>query len=206
MHILNSGFSNYSDADLLTKAKSILHSLQTPPGSIYFPATVPDSEQLSTTISDFELGVEQGNAPGAAEDRAVSRAALISDLRRLALNLEDTPGADRAKLAHTGYDLSKIPAHDPSPTGIPGDVRVKTTGLPGQAKLNAKAVSNAKSYEARATQDLASGEFTSCPPSTGIRGLLFTDLERGKEWFFQIRALGPNGLGPWSDPAMMMVV
>ncbi len=39
-----------------------------------------------------------------------------------------------------------------------------------------------------------------------IRGLLFTDLERGKDWYFQIQAIGPNGPSPWSDVALMMVV
>lgn len=34
----------------------------------------------------------------------------------------------------------------------------------------------------------------------------FTGLERGKDRFFQISAIGPDGVGPWSDAAMMMVV
>lgn len=60
--------------------------------------------------------------------------------------------------------------------------------------------------EGRATKNPVTGPFISCTPSTSIRHLHFTGLERGVDWFFEIRAIGPKGAGPWSDPTMMMVV
>lgn len=101
---------------------------------------------------------------------------------------------------------TRLEISDTTPTGTPLSVSAKPTGNQGEAKLSADAVPQASAYEARATQDLANGPLRELPPSSGVCGLLFTGLERGKDWFFQIRAIGPNGTGPWSDPAVMMVV
>lgn len=95
-----------------------------------------------------------------------------------------------------------------TPGGADPSLPVKSPSLSVQAPASSSAASvpQATEYEARARQDLATGPFVSCPPSSSLRGLLFTGLERGKDWFFQNRTIGPNGVGPWSDPAMMMVV
>ncbi len=82
----------------------------------------------------------------------------------------------------------------------------KPTGNPGEAKLHCDAVPHAVSYESRAALDLDAPVWVPGPPATKIRQLLFTGLERGKDWNFEIRAIGPNGPSPRSDVARMMVV
>ncbi len=206
MNILNTGFEDYSDPDLLTKANAIYQTLGTAPASTTYAAVEPSMIDLQQAIDGFEATVGIGNNPAQVELRAQKRGQLITVLELMAVNLESITPGNRVDLSTTGYTLRKIPVRDSSPTGIPENVGAKPTGNQGEAKLSASAVSHATAYEGRATQDLAAGPFVSCPPSSGVRGLLFTGLERGKDWFFQIRAIGPNGVGPWSDPAMMMVV
>lgn len=206
MDILNTGFESYGYNDLSTKAKLIHTSLGTTPASGYYPTPSPTLIVLGDAIAELDGSIARGNAPGAAEDRENDKQALIAILVALAGYLENTTPGDRAKLATTGYDLRKEPERHTGPTGTPQNVRVKPTGIPGEAKPSCEAVDNAKTYEARATQDMTSGQYATCPPSTSIRGLHFTGLERGKDWYFQIRAISPSGPGPWSDPAMMMVV
>ncbi len=203
--ILNAGFGKLSKAAIIAKCESIAAAMSKPAMTAAFPGAASAVAAMVTANDEYKTAVQAGNAPGAATIRVAKRAVLIEQVETLALQLEGV-SHDRALLAQTGFDLHKIPEHHHTPTGTPDNVKVKTTGIPGEAKLSASAVHQAKTYEGRATQDLANGPFVSCLPSTGVRGLHFTGLERGKDWFFQIRAISPNGVGPWSDPAMMMVV
>lgn len=206
MDILNTGFESYGYNDLSTKAKLILTSMRTAPASGYYATPSPPLADLEDAIDALDASIARGNAPGAAEDREDDKEALIVVLVALAGYAENATPGERAKLATTGYDLRKEPERHTGPTGTPQNVRVAPTGIPGEAKPTCEAVNHARTYEARATQDITSGQYATCPPSTSIRGLHFSGLERGKDWFFQIRAISPSGPGPWSDPAMMMVV
>ena len=206
MDILNTGFDSYSDAALVAKAELIIESVSTPPGSDYYDLPGTELADVITATTAFSNDIAKGNAPGAAEARVVTRAALISALKLLAAKLEATTPGERAKLATSGFDLRKIPVHNADPTGIPQNVKAKTTGNPGEAKLSCDSVPHAATYECRAGLHPEGPVWVTGPCATKIRELVFTGLERGKDWFFQIRAIGPNGTGPWSDVAMMMVV
>ena len=205
MSELNIGFGNLSDIEFLQKGREIVNALTTPPGSVYFGSVIPTTTTLAAALDAFESTLLLGNAPGAATDREAAREAADTLMGLMAAGIENIT-TDRTQLAHSGYDLRKPPQRDTTPTGTPQNVRVKPTGIQGEAQMAAEAVYQAKTYEARATRDLAAGPFVSCTPSTSLRGLRFEGLERGKDWFFQIRAISPNGPGPWSDPATMMVV
>jgi hypothetical protein len=205
MNPLNSGFASLSDVDFLARGLGIVSALSKPPGSSLFPTAAAMVAELETLLGDFTRTIHLGNAPGAKVKRANARAAAAEKIQRLAVLLAAV-STDRAKLAHTGFPLRKSWTRDRRPTATPQNVKAMPTGLPGGAKLSATGIRNALAYEARATRDMASGVFTACHPATAIRKLRFTGLERGKDWFFQIRAISPNGPGPWSDPAMMMVV
>jgi len=206
MNELNTGFSKYSNADLLTKANLIVTELGEPPASSYYPLVDTDLAPLENAIAAFNTDVSLGNAAGAAEARADSRAVLIEALQELAVELEiQTPG-DRAKLATTGYDLRKLRESDPSPTGRPQNVRATSTGNPGEVQLKCDGVDNASAYNCRASQNPEGDTWVAGPTVTAIRNLLMTDLERGKDWYFQIQAVGHNGASPWSDVALIMVV
>jgi hypothetical protein len=204
--ILNTGFENDPNPELLVIANTIRDKLSIPPASVTYAAVTPNVVTLTLRISAFEEAMSRGNDPDDVEARDLARAELIDTLELMALSLESITPGDRASLATTGYRLRKIRERDTTPTGTPQNVSAKPTGNQGEARVTCTAVQQATAYEARATKDIAAGPFVSCPPATGVRGLLFTGLERGKDWFFQIRAIGPNGVGPWSDPAMMMVV
>lgn len=202
---LNTGFASLSDTDFLMRGRGIVSALGKPPASSDFPSAAGPAAQLHTLLNTFADCILRGNAPGAKADREAARSAAADAIKRLAALLLNLSG-DPAKMAHTGFPLRKEYTRDRTPTGTPGNVTAKPTGIPGEAKLSATRVHQALMYQARATQDPASGVFTECDPASSTRKLRFHGLERGKDWFFQIRALGPNGTGPWSDPAMMMVV
>jgi len=68
------------------------------------------------------------------------------------------------------------------------------------------AVALASGYEAHYTLDPTSGPWTSINSVTDSQKILFTGLQRGKDYYFRVRALGAKGPGGWSDVATMMVV
>ena len=50
------------------------------------------------------------------------------------------------------------------------------------------------------------GTWTSLPAMSNSQAMLFTGLDRGKDCYFRVRAIGANGPSGWSDVATMMVV
>jgi len=92
------------------------------------------------------------------------------------------------------------------PLPAPQNLRVKTTGITGEALAKVAAVPLASGYEAQSTLEPTSGPWTSINSVTDSQKILFTGLQRGKDYYFRVRAIGANGPSGWSDVTTMMVV
>ena len=205
MSILNTGFGDLSDTDFLQKGREIVNALSTPPGSGFFGGVTPTPATLTAALDAFEATLLLGNAPGAASDREAAREAADTLMGLIAAGLENIT-TERAVLVHSGYDLRKINERDTTPTAKPENLRVKPTGIPGEAKLDCSGVPNVLTYEMQWTLDPNAGPWNAAGIVPSIRAMLIEGLQRGKDTWFRVRAYGPNGAGPWSDPATMMVV
>ena len=76
----------------------------------------------------------------------------------------------------------------------------------GEGLCKCAATALADSYEGAWTPDPTNGPWTSIAPTTSSQDILFTGLDRGKDYYFRVRAIGANGPSGWSDVATMMVV
>lgn len=206
MDELKVGFSQDNPAKVLTRASLIHTALTTEPGSLYFPVTDP-------TMADF-LIVKNNLAASLSKETSSSTAALrhscsdkvVEMMRLLAADLELTARGDLTKLAATGYELRAKASRSTGPLPAPLNLRVKSTGISGEALCKVGAVPYADSYEGQSTLNPTSGPWTSITATTNSQNILFTGLDRGKDYFFRIRAIGASGPSGWSDVTTMMVV
>ncbi len=209
MSILNTGFGHLSDPDFIQQNQTIITSMGKPAMIAAFPGAAPIVMALGTGLGDFEAAVLKCNSPDGAitreTPRETAREAVMEQVETLALHLEGV-SHDRALLVQTGFPLHKIVERDHTPTGTPENVTAKPTGIAGEAKLDCKGVHNVLTYEYAWTLDPVNGPWTHAGTVSNKRHMLVTGLQRGKDTWFRIRAFGPNGTGPWSDPATMMVI
>lgn len=191
-----------SDNDFDNKAQAIVAALT---GNANFPTTTPPLATITTSITAYQTALAL--QPGQARDAQVSatRATLSTQLEQLARNLELTPSVTDAMLATTGFDMRKVPVFSGEPVAAPGNVRLKQTGVSGVVQVMCDAVHRAQSYELQYTQDPNNGPWTDAGTFASIRGLGITGLTRGKDYWARIRAVGPSGVGAWSDPATILV-
>lgn len=206
MNELSVGFSQDADSAVSAKAALIHTSLTTPPGITYFPVTKPTMAVFKTEIDAYQSALSSENTNANVALRKAKRESVILMLQKLAADLELTADGDLVKLAATGFEFKGKPARSSGPLPPPQNLRVKTTGITGEALAKVAAVALASGYEAQFTLDPMGGVWTSINSVTDSQKILFTSLQRGKDYFFRVRALGANGPSGWSDVATMMVV
>lgn len=204
LEILNAGTSHLSDPNFLTFAMVVRDSLSQGSGLANYPLTVPPLVDLANAIDTFSALLGKKNADE-VEARRAAREVLADILQLLALNLESQTPGNRPLLATTGFPLRKEREHNPAPTGQPQNLRVVSTGSAGEAKLICEGVEDVLTYEYQWSHDANAGPWVTLGSVSAIKKMVVTGLEPGKYTWFRVRATGPNGTGPWSDPAMMMV-
>ena len=143
---------------------------------------------------------------GEARDQAVAstRAKLSATLEKIARSCELIT-RDKTKLATTGFRLRKEPTRIDAPVDAPSNVRLKRTGTNGQVRLLCNAVNRAKAYEVQYTEDPNAGTWTDAGTFPSTRGVTIDGLQRGKDYWTRVRAIGPTGAGAWSQTATIMV-
>jgi hypothetical protein len=202
MNKLNSGFSRVRDEDLDNKAAAIIAALT---GNTNFPTPVPTLATLSASLAAFQtaLALTKGQARDAQVEQ--TRAILTTQLDQLARNLELTTGVTDAALATTGFDIRQAGARTGAPVDAPANLRAKATGTMGSVQLLCDPVNRGKSYEAQYALDANAGPWTDAGTFGSTRKIIISGLTRGKDYYFRVRAIGPDGAGGWSDTATIMV-
>src|SRR5436853_1835562 len=202
MNKLNSGFAKLSENDFDNKAQAIVAALT---GNANFPTTTPTLATITTSIGAYQTALAM--QPGQARDAAVAatRSTLSVQLEQLARGLELVPNVTDEMLATSGFDMRKVPAFSGEPVIAPGNLRLKQTGVSGVVQVMCDAVNRAQAYELQYTLDPNAGPWTDGGTFASTRGIGMTGLNRGKDYWARIRAVGPNGPGAWSDPATILV-
>ena len=116
------------------------------------------------------------------------------------------PGVTDSQLACTGFDIRKAPTRRDLPVDAPNNVRLKWTGTSGQVQLACKPVGRAKVYQAQYALDSNTDSWADGGIFPNTRCITISGLQRGKDYWARIRAIGPTGPGPWSEPATIMVI
>lgn len=202
MNKLNSGFSKLNDTQFDNKVDHIITSLT---GNAKFPAPTPTIPIVQGLLDDYRAALALDPGPARTTAVTATRFKLQDAVDKLARNLELTANVTDAMLATSGYDLRKDPTFTDELVAPPGNVRLKSLGVSGTVHLMCAAVERAKAYELQSALDPEPADWTDRGTFPSTRGISVTDLERGKDIWMRIRAVGPSGAGAWSDPATTMV-
>ena len=139
-------FSNMADATLSKFAESVIQSFT---DNVNFPTTIPTLKDVNTDYNTYvsALAVSGRYFPkGNTILKNQAKAALITDLRQLAMYaMQQYPG-DAAVLADTGFQLYKTP----SPVGIlpqATNLKVVTGPFKGSLKISVNKVPRALFYD-----------------------------------------------------------
>ena len=202
-NILNRGFSQFSDSDLVTKVAFIKAQLT---GNPNFVTTLPTLAQLQTALDDLTEAQTIPNPDAQKQAVIAARQTLEQALEDLADNLEKTAANDPVKLATTGFDLRKETAPTTDPLAAPQNVRLKLTGVSGRVQLLFDPTERAKGYQAQTTTDPNTGTWKDYDTFSSSRGITLEGFERAKDIWVRVRAIGPNNTkSGWSDPATILV-
>jgi hypothetical protein len=202
MNKLNRGFSQLRDDELDNKTQSIIVALT---GNAAFPTPNPTLATVQGKLDAYRTALA-GHGPARAQQVVETRADLENMLQTLAVNLELTPNVTDAQLASSGFELRKPAVRSDAPVDAPENVRLKATGVNSGVQVLCDSVTRAKSYQVQTSLDPEPGTgWTDAGTFPNTRGIILTGLQRGKDIWARIRAIGPNGPGPWSDPATTMV-
>lgn len=206
MTTLSRDFGKYSIPGLIVKGQHIGNSLSTAPGSTYFPTLADDIANVIEAVDTLVDYAGLDKTPANLAMRNAHVTVLIDMLQDLADELEEIADGDEVKLAATGYDINKTPVRHTTPPGTPQNVRVKPTGNPGEAIMRCDTQEQTTFFESRCSLSPSAGPYIAGSTKTSASKCAFTGLERGKDHYFQMRAVNSVGPGPWSDIAIMMVV
>jgi hypothetical protein len=201
-HKLNTGFSQLPETDFDNKAGFIIQQLT---GNAAFPTTTPTLASVGTALDAYRKAVES-KGPGRTEAVRKARGDLELILGQLAVNLESKANVTDAELATTGFDMRKPRSLTDALVEAPQNLRLKSTGVSGEIQIMCEPVDRAKAYQVQKSLDPEPNTgWTDAGTFASTRGMSLGSLDRAKDIWIRVRALGPNGSGPWSDPATILV-
>lgn len=208
MRKLLTGFEKYTIVAMVRRATSIKDGLTEASWcNDPWPAPFPSKANVIASISDFLTKASAAEDGGkdriAARDAA--RVVMEGFLTSAAPYLQALAAGDVEKLEQTGYELSKErgPASSELP-GQPQNVRLKHGDVGGSFNMSCKADKLAMSYEAQlGTDPNSEASFTIQVISGGCRKIVIPGVTPGTVYYGRLRAIGRNGMGPWSDVAQL---
>ncbi|QTN31936.1 hypothetical protein HZ994_06195 [Akkermansiaceae bacterium] len=209
MQKLTISFSKLNNNDLYAKASHIMATLAGIPGDTYFPepfpSPIPGLADINTAAQALKAAMDKITSTAVTAERNALREPLILLLQQLAPYLEIVAQDNPEWLEYTGYDLRKTPEHTHMPPGMPQDVRVRSTGITGFIQTKCKPEPLADFYELESSPDPATGPWTYRGSYPNSQNMETGGFAHGEDVFVHVRAVGTNGPGPWSDPALVLV-
>jgi len=206
MDKLNLGFSQYTQAALIFKARLIYGILLL---STFFLNPMPSLVTLLALITDYEDAIAS-TVYGRASDIRSTRKLLIAGLKKLGQNLMDTDGVTNEDLAKTGYDVAKKPVRTTFLPEMLFALQFVQEAFSGCMTIlfSHTKVGNPKSFESRWTlvPNPQDKDWTAGPTINSTKGMSLKGFTPGTKVWFQIRAVGTNGPGPWTVAEWRIVV
>lgn len=164
------------------------------------PVPQADLDAAIKAFLDAKAAVPNGGR-AAAVLKNEARLALIAILDTLAAYVQQKCLDNLAQLLKSGFQPTRS-AHLSHPLPKPPGVRIRN-GLAQQALMTVIPVRNARGYEGRLAMihdDGTLGSWVHLPFQTSSRKLPANDLESGKLYVFQARAMGgKTGASEWTD-------
>ena len=156
---------------------------------------------VTTTNSTYETGQITQKTNLTNRDNAV--AALIATLTLLGSYVEAASLGDAAKIQSAGMSVraAKTPSAMPAQVG-----NLSLTAGDNAGEIDAQWDPNGgKTYEIQTSPDpVTNTSWTNQPSVTKSKAVLLGFTSGARVWV-RVRATGPGGIGPWSDPATKIV-
>jgi hypothetical protein len=178
-------------------------------GNSDFPNPTPSLASLGATIAT--LVAKQAARDKAAEAAKVATADLHAAERafdlavsQLGAYAEGAVGADVAKLEAAGFPLRKAPEPIIVLDRVT-DLKVTSNSYSGVLLARWKPLRGAGTYEVQLCADpVVEANWRSIKPSTSSSTRI-EDLAPGRKMWVRVRAVAKKLVGPWSQPAGMIV-
>jgi hypothetical protein len=208
IHTIKPGLNlvQLSEADLLQTLNKVHDGILNNPA---YPTPPVDLAAFKTAIDAYTAAVsaaiDGGKKATAARDKARSDVMLM--LRLLGHYVEANCKNDMPTFLSSGFSVAAPrPKTPPQPVAVPSIVSVDQ-GNAGELKVTIKPVKKAKSYEIRYAAAPAAGgtpTWTSLQVSGTKPPPAISNLTRGTDYTFQVRAFGKLGFSDWSSPVDKM--
>jgi hypothetical protein len=191
------GFSNVSDADVVSRATNIQTQMT---GNKNFPTPPVDLAALKTAIETFSTLIAEAldGSKKVIAQKHKQREAVIKMLRLLGRYVEVTSNGDMATFQTSGFQPA-APKTTPAP--LSEKIRKVEHGPnSGQISVWLKSVAKAASYELRyAVANAAAPVWTTVAASTVKTPVVLTGLTPATTYLLQARALVKNTFTDYSD-------
>lgn len=203
MSILVVGFANRSVPVQIERARNIVIELT---GNAVFTAPNPALITITDAINALEIAYNE------SRNRDKVKMALMRVKQRELLALINTLGAyvanesagDETKILSSGFSVKKQP--EPlGPVTAPLDLRVDEGTAEQSLLMRWKPVKGGVAYVVEICKDpLDANQFEPAGVTTKLR-FQATNLVSGGKYWTRVAAIGKEGLGPYSDPAVKRV-
>lgn len=199
---LNTGFSDEPSDDLAHLGEVAADNLAK---IAIFSTLQPTPAEITAAVTALRSAMAM-TGPGRAQAVKAAHAALAGLLADVATNAPQITSVTDTDLAAIGLPVAKTRTRETEPPGACANVRLRHGRNPGEVlAVCDPAGSNIRLYDAQYANDPNAGPWTDAGSFPNSRAFKFSNLTRGKDTWFRVRAHNTVGAGPWSDPATIMV-
>jgi|SRR6516165_4216594 len=192
------GFSNVTDADLVSRATNIQTDMT---GNANFPNPPVDLKELKTNIDVFSALVAEAldGSKKVIAQKHKQREVVVKQLKMIGRYVEVTSNGDMAKFQTSGFQPAAPKTVTPPLTEKIRKVQHGANS--GEINVWLRAVARASSYEFRyaVANAGAATQWTMMPLSTVKAPVALKGLTPATTYLFQARALVKDTYTDWSD-------
>jgi hypothetical protein len=201
---LKSGLSGLTTAQLVDKAGTVIRNVD---GNANFPTPDPAIADLRAAVDVTEEYMEKaelGFKPD-IDRRNVESANLLKLMRRLASYVDFTANGNKGIIISSGFEVRRKP-EPTGPLGRPVSFAAERSEISGEVILDWKAVPHAKAYQVEyTTSDPASPDAEWIADTvTSKSKTTVSNLTKGTDYYFRVRAISGNKKGAYSNVALIM--
>lgn len=172
-------------------------------GNLNFPDSAPEvtaltaaTDKVSASYTDAQTARQIAKSKTSIQDDDVTTfEAVVANVARF---VQTESGGDKAKIESAGFSV-RAENTPPSVLPAPTDLQAMASEFAGSADLSWKLDRDARSFQIERAEDAAELVFRQIATATK-KAAAVNSMVSGKKYWFRVAAVGPAGLGPWSDP------
>lgn len=198
-----------SDADLLTFAQAHVTAIT---GNANFTTPLPAAAAFTAALTPYQTALADFNTAQAAAKQATT----VKDTARLALENVLTQRGDYVQLTANGMADPEAVIESAAfavrsaktPPGMPSQVTnlaITAGDNAGELDLQWDPVDAASSYNVQISPEPMTATSWLAQPDVTKSKAVILGLTSGTKMWARVRAVGPGGIGAWSDPATKIV-